>query len=113
MKHPGQHASPKARILVTGGLGYIGSHTIVDLLKSGYDVVSVDNESNGSSKALEGIEKITGIRVENILLDLSKTESVVDTVSPYGPFDGIIHFAALKSVEESVYHPSLYFQNNL
>lgn len=114
MNNTDQHAStPKGKILVTGGLGYIGSHTIVDLITSGYSVVSVDNECNGSPKALDGIEKITGTRVENILLDLSITEKVVDAIKSYGPFDGIIHFAALKSVEESVYHPSRYFQNNL
>lgn len=103
----------KARILVTGGLGYIGSHTIVDLIDAGYDVVSLDNEINSSADVLIGIEKITGKKIENIHVDLSKTEEALDLVKKNGHFDGIIHFAALKSVEESVFEPLRYFQNNL
>lgn len=103
----------KARILVTGGLGYIGSHTIVDLLESGYDAVSLDNEINASVEVLKGIEKITGGKIENIHVDLSKPEETLKAVRQRGKFDGIIHFAALKSVEESVFKPTLYFQNNV
>ncbi|HUR30852.1 MAG TPA: UDP-glucose 4-epimerase GalE [Saprospiraceae bacterium] len=103
----------KERILVTGGLGYIGSHTIVDLIEAGYDVVSLDNEINSSADVLIGIEKITGKKVENIHVDLSRKDETLDAVRKYGSFDGIIHFAALKSVEESVFKPIFYFQNNV
>jgi UDP-glucose 4-epimerase len=102
----------KARILVTGGCGYIGSHTIVDLIQSGHDVVSLDNGINASFDVLNGIEAITGKRVTNINVDLSHEEAI-DAVRAFGPFDGIIHFAALKSVEESVYQPLRYFRNNI
>lgn len=103
----------KPRILVTGGCGYIGSHTIVDLLESGYEVVSVDNGINSSLDVLDGIEAITGKRVININVDLSETAEAVAAVKEHGPFDGIIHFAALKSVEESVFKPLRYFRNNI
>lgn len=103
----------KGRILVTGGLGYIGSHTIIDLIEAGYDVVSLDNEINSSVDVLKGIEKITGRLVENIHVDLSDKTETLHRLRAFGHFDGIIHFAALKSVEESVYHPTLYFHNNV
>lgn len=102
-----------ARILVTGGCGYIGSHTIVDLINSGYEVVSVDNGINSSFDVLDGIEAITGKRIININVDLSETEEAVNAIKAHGPFDGIIHFAALKSVEESVFKPLRYFRNNI
>jgi UDP-glucose 4-epimerase len=103
----------QGRLLITGGLGYIGSHTIVDLIGSGYEVVSLDNEINSSGRVLDGIEKITGKRVENIHIDLTQSEKAVQAVKDHGDFDGIIHFAALKSVEESVHMPARYFQNNV
>ncbi|HZV69233.1 MAG TPA: UDP-glucose 4-epimerase GalE [Saprospiraceae bacterium] len=103
----------KGKILVTGGCGYIGSHTIVDLIDSGYDVVSIDNFVNSTPAALKGIEKITGKKIENINADLRNTSYAIEQASRLGQFDGIIHFAALKSVEESVYHPVRYFQNNI
>ena len=106
------HVSKGIKVLVTGGCGYIGSHTIVDLIQSGYDVVSLDNGLNASFDVLDGIEAITGVRVPNINTDLSEDEAV-EAIRPYGPFGGIIHFAALKSVEESVYHPLRYFRNNV
>jgi UDP-glucose 4-epimerase len=101
------------KILVTGGCGFIGSHTIVDLLESGYDVVSVDNGINSSLAVLKGIEAITGKKVTNINVDLSETDQALDVIKAHGYFDGIIHFAALKSVEESVYQPMRYFRNNI
>ncbi len=101
------------KLLVTGGLGFIGSHTIVDLLEAGYEVVSLDNEINSSADALDGIEKITGTRVENIHVDLSDAKATLNAVAPFGQFDAIIHFAALKSVGESVEQPTRYFQNNV
>jgi UDP-glucose 4-epimerase len=102
-----------ARILVTGGCGYIGSHTIVDLISSGYDVVSVDNGINSSFDILDGIKAITGKKVRNINVDLSETEEAIKAIMGESHFDGIIHFAALKSVEDSVYHPLRYFRNNI
>ncbi len=102
-----------AKILVTGGCGYIGSHTIVDLIESGYEVISLDNGVNSSFTSLKGVEAITGKRVANIDVDLSQTEEALESVKAFGHFDGIIHFAALKSVEESVYQPLRYFKNNI
>lgn len=104
---------PKPRILVTGGCGYIGSHTIVDLIEAGYEVVSVDNLVNSTEDALEGIRAITGVAVRNIRQDLSDTEHSLQRIWAYGPFAGIIHFAALKRVEESVRMPLHYLDNNL
>lgn len=101
------------RILVTGGCGYIGSHTIVDLVEAGFEVISVDNGINASFDVLEGIEKITGVRVFNINLDLSDKTAALAAITNHGPFDGIIHFAALKRVGESVEKPLLYYQNNV
>jgi len=101
------------KILVTGGCGYIGSHTIVDLIQSGYEVISVDNGINSSFDVLDGIEKITGVRVRNIDVDLSDTDLSLEKIRPHGPFNGMIHFAALKRVEESVFQPLRYFKNNV
>ncbi len=101
------------KILVTGGCGYIGSHTIVDLIENGYDVISVDNLSNADESALAGIEKITGKKIKNYpidLCDLSKTKQIFEENHN---ISGIIHFAALKSVGDSVAQPLQYFQNNL
>lgn len=103
----------KKRILITGGCGYIGSHTIVDLVQHGFDVVSIDNGINSSFEILKGIEAITGVAVENIDVDLSQPELALRAVAQHGSFDGIIHFAALKRVEESVMHPFRYYRNNV
>lgn len=102
----------KGKILVTGGCGYIGSHTIVDLIENGYDVVSADNLSNGDEVVLEGIARITGVQVENHIIDLADRASTLHLFHE-GKFDGVIHFAALKLVGESVHQPIQYFQNNL
>ncbi len=103
----------KSKILVTGGCGYIGSHTIVELLQSDYEVVSLDNGLNSSPDVLDGIEAITGVRVVNVDVDLSQTEAALEALRAHGPFTGIIHFAALKSVGDSVHQPLRYFQNNI
>jgi UDP-glucose 4-epimerase len=103
----------KPRILVTGGCGYIGSHTIIDLIQHGYDVVSVDNGINSSFDILKGVEQITGVLVDNIDIDLSNTELALREISQHGDFEGIIHFAALKRVEESVLQPLRYYRNNV
>ena len=102
-----------ARILVTGGCGYIGSHTIVDLVKHGFDVVSIDNLSNSDQRVLHGIEAITGQKVTNYRIDLPDAQAVNKTLDDIGPIDGIIHFAAFKSVPESVAKPLLYYHNNI
>ncbi|MGB0457657.1 MAG: UDP-glucose 4-epimerase GalE [Chitinophagales bacterium] len=102
-----------ARILVTGGCGYIGSHTIVDLIKHGYDVISIDNFSNSDQRVLQGIEAITGQQVKNYAIDLTDAEAVKETMDEIGTIDGIIHFAAFKSVPESVAKPLLYYHNNI
>jgi len=99
-------------ILVTGGCGYIGSHTIVDLLSNGYEVISVDNNSRSSPKQLYGVEKITGKKILNYSTDLCDLEQT-RIIFRNHPIEGIIHFAAYKSVDESVQNPWLYFHNNL
>ncbi len=113
MKKEKLHNGAKKKILVTGGCGYIGSHTIVELIETGYEVVSADNGVNSSFDVLKGIEKITGVRVININVDLSDSDLSLEMLLPHGPFDGIIHFAALKRVEESVHQPLRYFKNNV
>lgn len=102
-----------ARILITGGCGYIGSHTIVDLIEHGYDVVSIDNFSNSDQRVLHGIEAITGQKIKNYAIDLTDEQAVKRTLDDIGPIDGIIHFAAFKSVPESVAKPLLYYHNNI
>lgn len=101
------------KILVTGGCGYIGAHTIVDLLQSGFDVISVDNLSRGSLRMLSGIEKITGRQVKNYKVDLCHLEDTEAVFIENPDIVGIIHFAAYKLVGESVQDPLKYFSNNL
>ena len=104
----------KGRILVTGGTGFIGSHTVVELQESGYDVVIVDNLSNSSSNVIDNIEKITGIRpaFEEIdCLDYNLMEERV--FKKYSGINAVIHFAASKAVGESVQKPLLYYRNNI
>lgn len=101
------------KVLVTGGCGYIGSHTIVDLIENGYEVVSIDNLSNSSDEVLDGIEKITGKRIQNYKVNLVDRSSTFDVFEEHPDIKGIIHFAALKAVGESVEKPLHYFENNL
>jgi UDP-glucose 4-epimerase len=103
----------KDKILVTGGCGYIGSHTIVDLLDHGYEVVSADNLSNADEQVLEGIEKISGKRVKNFQVDLADRTACNTMFREVGSVKGIIHFAAYKSVGESVEQPLKYYHNNI
>ncbi|MCG8326234.1 MAG: UDP-glucose 4-epimerase GalE [Chitinophagales bacterium] len=102
-----------SKILVTGGCGYIGSHTIVDLIMNGFEVISVDNFCNSSEEVLEGIETITGKKVKNYAIDLCWEDAIEQVFKENPDLEGIIHFAALKSVGESVQHPIEYFRNNL
>ena len=101
------------KILVTGGLGFIGSHTVVELQNAGYEVVIIDNLSNSSKEVVDGIFATTGILplFENI--DLRNKQSVVDFFQRHSDIDNIIHFAASKAVGESVTNPLLYYENNL
>lgn len=98
-------------ILVTGGCGYIGSHTLVDLIQHGYNVISVDNNSRSTGEMLAGVEKITGFAVKNYPVDLCDSE-LLRKIFETNQIDGIIHFAAYKSVDESVTVPLLYYRNN-
>jgi UDP-glucose 4-epimerase len=101
-------------ILVTGGLGFIGSHTVVALQEQGYEVVIIDNLSNSSLGVLEGITKITGIKPLFEKLDLRNKPAVHYFFDKYkNKIDGIIHFAASKAVGESVENPLLYYENNI
>lgn len=101
------------KILVTGGCGYIGSHTMVDLIENGFDVISVDNNSRSSARILEGVEKITGRKVKNYKVDLCNYDDTFAIFQENEDIQGIIHFAAYKAVGESVGAPMLYFENNL
>ena len=99
-------------VLVTGGTGYIGSHTTVELLEAGYDVVIVDNLSNSEKSVLKGIEKITGRKVPFRKVDCGDLSRLRGVFARH-PFDAVIHFAASKAVGESVEQPLLYYRNNL
>ncbi|HET8885132.1 MAG TPA: UDP-glucose 4-epimerase GalE [Salinimicrobium sp.] len=103
----------KKKILVTGGLGFIGSHTAVALQQNGFDVVIIDNLSNSSLEVLNGIQKITGIAPDFVKLDLREKESVNDFFQQNKEIEGVIHFAASKAVGESVENPLLYYENNI
>jgi len=103
----------KQKVLVTGGCGYIGSHTIVDLLESGYEVISADSLFNADESALDGIEAITGQRVLNYGVDLADRAAALGVFEAQPDLAGVIHFAAFKFVGESVQNPLLYFRNNL
>ena len=101
------------KILVAGGCGYIGSHTVVDLIENGFDVISVDNNSRSSARILEGVEKITGKKVKNYKVDLCNYDDTFAIFQENEDIAGIIHFAAYKAVGESVEEPLMYFENNV
>ncbi len=101
------------KILVTGGCGYIGSHTIVDLIDNGFEVVSIDNLSRGFQQTLNGVGAIVGKPVKNYTVDLCHLEDVRAVFEENQDIAGIIHFAAYKSVPESVSKPLEYFRNNI
>jgi UDP-glucose 4-epimerase len=102
-----------AKILVTGGTGYIGSHTVVELQQSGYEVVIIDNLENSKRKIVEQITKITGIQPEFHEFDLCDAQALNDFFSKQKKIDGVIHFAAYKAVGESAEFPLKYYRNNL
>ncbi len=100
-------------ILVTGGCGYIGAHTIVDLIENGFNVISVDNLSRASDQSIVGIEKITGKKIKNYKVDLTDKVATENIFIENPGITGIIHFAAYKAVGESVELPLDYYENNL
>ncbi|MCL9804796.1 UDP-glucose 4-epimerase GalE [Flavobacterium amniphilum] len=101
------------KILVTGGLGFIGSHTVVELQNEGFEVVVIDNLSNSSIDVLDGIQKITGKKPFFENLDLKNKVSVQDFFDKHTDVTHVIHFAASKAVGESVGNPLLYYENNI
>jgi len=101
------------QILVTGGIGYIGSHTVVELINENFEVVIIDNLSNSRIEVLDGIEKITGKRPLFEQFDLKETSKVEQFFKKYPKIEAIIHFAASKAVGESVERPLTYYRNNL
>lgn len=103
----------KQTVLVTGGTGFIGSHTTVELQQAGYDVVIVDNLSNSNADVVDGIEKITGIRPAFEKVDCLDKDALEGVFKKYPSTSGIIHFAASKAVGESVEKPLLYYRNNI
>ena len=100
-------------ILVTGGLGFIGSHTVVELQQRGYDVIIVDDLSNSSIDVLEGISRISQVRPLFEKVDLRNAQSVETLFEKYGKITGVIHFAASKAVGESMLKPLMYYENNI
>ena len=102
-----------SKIIVTGGCGYIGSHTIVDLIQNGFDVVSIDNLSRSNKNSYLGIEEITGKPFVQEEVDLTDRAATLQALEKHSDAIGIIHFAAYKSVPESTEKPLLYYKNNM
>ena len=101
------------KVFVTGASGYIGSHTAIDLLEHGYEVIGIDNHSNSSPRAYDRIHKITGKSIKSYVADIRNKNEVKSIFEENKDISCIIHFAALKSVDESVQKPALYFENNI
>ncbi len=101
------------KVLVTGGCGYIGSHTIIDLIECGFEVVSVDNNVNSFARVMDDVEKVTNKKIQNYTLDLCDFNATKQIFEDHSDISGVIHFAALKSVGESVNQPLRYFKNNI
>jgi UDP-glucose 4-epimerase len=102
-----------SKILVTGGLGYIGSHTVVELYKNGHQIIIIDDLSNSSLKVIEGINEITNSYINFVELDLKDFKQTKSFVKENKDIDGVIHFAASKAVGESVEDPLKYYTNNI
>ncbi len=100
-------------ILVSGGAGYIGSHTCIELIKAGYDIIVADNLVNSSEEALARVEKISGVKIPFVNIDLCDKEATNKLFADHPEIDSVIHFAALKAVGESVSKPLEYYTNNL
>ncbi|HEY9047320.1 MAG TPA: UDP-glucose 4-epimerase GalE [Ohtaekwangia sp.] len=103
----------KKKVLVTGGTGYIGSHTVVELIKEGFEVVIIDDLSNSQEDVLNGIEKISGVRPEFVKFNLTEEDKLTAFFEKHRDISSIIHFAASKAVGESVEKPLLYYKNNV
>ncbi len=103
----------KTEVLLTGGTGYIGSHTAVELIEAGFDVVIVDNLSNSIAKVVDGIEKITGVRPVFINADCANISAMRQVFTVHPSITSVIHFAAYKAVGESVQQPLKYYKNNI
>ncbi|MBL4707165.1 MAG: NAD-dependent epimerase/dehydratase family protein, partial [Flavobacteriales bacterium] len=103
----------RKKIIVTGGAGFIGSHTVVELLANGYDPIIIDNLSNSQQSMLEGIQQITGVRLKFYNIDCKNQEAVYKVFMLERDVVGLIHFAAYKSVSESGRDPIKYYENNL
>lgn len=101
------------KVLVTGGTGYIGSHTVVELIEAGFEVVVVDNLSNSYAESLDGVERITGVKPAFIKADCASMEQMEAVFRNHPDIKSVIHFAALKAVGESVDKPLEYYRNNL
>ncbi len=101
------------KILVTGGCGYIGSHTVVDLIENGFEVISIDDNSRSTTYLLDGIEKITAKKVKNYKVDLKNFDETLAVFQENEDISGVIHFAAFKAVGESVEKPLDYYENNI
>ncbi|TAE17806.1 MAG: UDP-glucose 4-epimerase GalE [Bacteroidetes bacterium] len=102
-----------AKILVTGGCGFIGSHTVVDLFEHGFDVISIDDNSRSTTYLIDGIEKITGKKLKNYKVDLKNFDETQAVFEENKDIVGVIHFAAYKAVGESVAMPLEYYENNM
>jgi UDP-glucose 4-epimerase len=102
-----------AKILVTGGAGYIGSHTIVDLIENGFDVICIDNFSRSLASSFDGIKTITGKEIKNYCIDLCNYQDTKNVFDENKDIVGVIHFAAFKAVGESVEKPLMYYENNM
>lgn len=101
------------RVLLTGGAGFIGSHTALQLLEEGHEIVALDNLSNASPEALKRVSEVTGKEAPLFVGDCTCEQDVIKAFETYGPFDAVIHFAGLKAVGESVSMPLEYYRNNL
>lgn len=102
-----------SKIVVTGGCGYIGSHTIIDLTENGYEVICIDNNSRSHAESLVAVEQITGKKIKHYKIDLCNYDDTYAVFEEHPDISGVIHFAAYKAVGESVEQPLLYFDNNL
>ena len=101
------------KVLVTGGTGYIGSHTAVELIENGYDVLIIDNLSNSDSSVIDRIEEITGKRPAFAQIDICDKAQLSQVFKDNPDIQAVIHFAALKAVDESIAKPIEYYSNNL
>jgi UDP-glucose 4-epimerase len=108
-----ESASVSDKVIVTGGCGYIGSHTIVELIEAGYDVVSIDSNVRSDPSILDGVERLTGKRVPNYAVDLQDSCAADEVFAAHRDARAVIHFAAFKTVPESMAFPERYFRNNL